>query len=330
MPKGNPGSMRNLMLYIGKGYEMPTASQLAQIVDSDGMFCNDITIVIGNEQFDYNNSTQQSNLITSSVKTIKEFWKVLSASGAKGGNSWISLPAMDISSQAALDNAHRMIGAYKNFIDAMRDAINSVKDEYEFINHVRGFYFKNEAVHPVSKKISPTNPTATSSVKLMSDISDYIRSMDKEFLWCPYYGYDDNKVNITYNLGVIANRTNIFDHILIQPAYYKEYTKCDERNITAVRNSLSIKRQTDGAVVDLQNVPIAGGRSSNAKAYIGAVMEMDTNIISSSSAAQRYQLYVNAFKSTADKAQLTFYAGQLSTILGSTTLINKITEIYNQ
>lgn len=54
-------------------------------------------------------------------------------------------------------------------------------------------------------------------------------------MWCPYYGYGQYRANIAYNLGVIANRTNIFDVICIQPETY--YHDAPDANVDLVYES---------------------------------------------------------------------------------------------
>lgn len=329
MAKEYPG-LRNLLVYIGDGYDPINASHLEAAADRDGMHCTALTLVVGKQPLKYNDSTQQKQVIDSCAAAVKNFWKTFMKSRAYGLTIYIGLSALDISTPTAIENASAMYGAYKNYIDAMAKAINSVYPN-DFEMEVGGFYFTSEKVDPAYKKISPTSPTSTSSVKLMSDLSNYIRSLDKEFIWAPYYGYGINKEIITYNLGVIANRTNIFDRIYVQPAYYFWPNDCDERNITAVRNSLSIRNgagSIDKPLVDLSNKPIEGGRSSNAKAYIGAVMELNGNV-TSGDYARRYQLYVDAFGDLGRKADLIFYAGPLPNIVTTSALCQRITDVYN-
>ncbi|MGG3887440.1 DUF4855 domain-containing protein, partial [Brevibacillus panacihumi] len=239
---------------------------------------------------------------------------------------YVGLPAMDASTETAINNASAMYGAYKNYIDAMISAMRSVNKYFNF--DLEGFYFTTETVHPAYKKISATNPTATSSVKLMQDLSNYIRNeLELDFIWCPYYGFNENKENIIHNLGVIANRTNIFDCIMIQPAYYFWPDGCDERNITAVKKSVSHRDGILGEVVDLNGVPVAGGRSAIAEAHIGVVMEMNGSV-NSGSYARRYQLYYDAFKDNRNKVDTIFYGGLLSLITGTSYMMQKVKDIY--
>ncbi|WP_157696817.1 hypothetical protein [Brevibacillus formosus] len=44
--------------------------------------------------------------------------------------------------------------------------------------------------------------------------------LTKEFMCAPHYGFGTYAENITHNVGVVANRTDIFDIICIQPQYY--------------------------------------------------------------------------------------------------------------
>ena len=40
--------------------------------------------------------------------------------------------------------------------------------------------------------------------------NDPIRNIRKEFIWSPYLGFNEQYYEINNNIGVVANRTNIF------------------------------------------------------------------------------------------------------------------------
>ncbi|MGO0059520.1 DUF4855 domain-containing protein [Brevibacillus fluminis] len=324
MPAGTlPGQTSGLLVYIGSGYETVTKDQITALSD---MGVRDYVLVIGNQKFRYGDSAGQKQIINDCATAMDTFWKNWLASGT-GRKVWVGVPLLD-STKTAYDNASAFIGVYKNYIDKMMEvAISNGANKSNFC----GFYYTMEAVQPLDTVVDPSNPTATQTVKLMSDVSTYIRSLNKQFMWCPYYGFGANAKNIIKNLGIIANRTNIFDHILIQPAYYFHAgDNCDARTITAVKKSLSIRDDfnINGAVVDLDYKPVAGGRASNATAIIGAVMEMDSNVLNSKSSL--YQQYEDAFidLSNTHTSDFVFYANTTSLILSLSGMRDRIKKFY--
>ena len=57
-------------------------------------------------------------------------------------------------------------------------------------------------------------------VKLMNDLAYVIRNdpnskIYKEFIWAPYLGYNYTYYKTNQNLGIVANRTNIFNTVYL-------------------------------------------------------------------------------------------------------------------
>lgn len=120
----------------------------------------------------------------------------------------------------------------------------------------------------------------------MRQVSDKVHSYDKNFLWIPYSS--DTNGGIYKNLGYVANKTDIFDTILIQPSYF--FDKSLSGNPQIIRNC--VEKQ---AVVDKNGDIIGETKTSNT--VIGWEMEIDaTDIERNPDAEARYQAYVDAFK----------------------------------
>lgn len=105
-------------------------------------------------------------------------------------------------------------------------------------------------------------------------------------MWCPYYGYNYYEATIIKDIGYVANTTNIFNVVLIQPAHYFQ------GNLTANLNGVreSIRK---GYVCWRDGVTVVTKTSST---QIGCQMEVDSQYFTNPSVYQsRYQDYLNYF-----------------------------------
>jgi hypothetical protein len=311
-------SIRGLHVYTGVGYKQPTLNELNAIAS---MNVSDINIIVGTEKFIYGKN--ESTVTTNCVNALTSFFTVFAQSAIADMPVWISVPMYDYSSTTAIDNAPKLYPAYQNYIQNIQTALGSFWDY-----NVRGIYFHTETVHPVYQRISASSPTTNPTVKLMNDLGYWIRyTVGKLFMWCPYYGYGPNRDNIIYNVGVVANRTAIFDIICLQPAYYFQAgNNCDEYNLLAVDFSAA-----DNVVYDRTTPaqPIAGGRSASAIARIGVNMEADANAVDPSKPQyERFQQYKSLYGWHVNTAPIMFYGGPTS--VTTTTLREEITNFYGQ
>ncbi|HOV28016.1 MAG TPA: hypothetical protein PK566_16880 [Pseudobacteroides sp.] len=197
-------------------------------------------------------------------------------------------------------------------IRKLKERFDEVNPDY-WKNNIRGYYFSTEGVpyyytwfNP-NKTIDFGNPI----VKTMISFSNEIHQVfNKEFIWIPYYG-SSLKKDYYYNkdqavrIGYIANRTNIFDYVIVQPSYY---FKADHKNnISLVQNS-----SKSNMVLDINNDIVGGIKTS--KTLIGAEMEIDSRYNTMSGYTyngykNRYSEYVKAFSALDKETPIAFYAG---------------------
>ncbi|WP_243014637.1 DUF4855 domain-containing protein, partial [Brevibacillus borstelensis] len=288
----------------------------------------------GSDKFRYDDTRHNNSIVDFCINGVESFFREYAKSDFQPW-VWVGLPHYE-ATHGTINYERHLYKYYRNYIDGVRESLESI-GRWE---DVRGFYYSMETVHPVYEKISETSPTSNSSVRLMNDISYYIRDLDdhygNEFMWCPYYGFNENKLKIIHNLGVVANRTNIFDYILIQPSYY--FQPSEKENVNAVLDSVTNEYlDQDGEIVDLDGDPVAGGRKANATADIGVVMEINDKYFSNSAYAERYDYCERRFSRLLhpdSRTPITFYAGQLSSVLSEKSngdsLIKKIKDFYDK
>ncbi|WP_010249725.1 T9SS type A sorting domain-containing protein [Acetivibrio cellulolyticus] len=215
------------------------------------------------------------------------------------------------------------------YIEPVKEKIiKGIKERLDFVNpdyweeNIRGFYFSSEGIpyyytwFKPDKTINFDNPV----VKTMLSFSNEIHQVyNKEFMWIPYYG-NSLAIDSYYNkeqfvrIGYIANRTNIFDYIFIQPSYY---FKPKSENIPFVKTSTELN-----AVVDMK-LDIVGGIKTS-KTLIGPEMEIDTKLDTtigkddSLAYQKRYNQYVTAFSNVKSNTPVAFYAGSRDEIFNDT------------
>jgi hypothetical protein len=213
---------------------------------------------------------------------------------------------------------HSMI---EEFIEPVKEIlIKGIKERLDTENpdywekNIRGFYFSTECIpyyytwFKPDKAIDFNNPIVKTMVSLSNEIHQVY---NKEFMWIPYYGTTLNMKEF-YNkdqfvrIGYIANRTNLFDYIIIQPTYY---FKSSSKNIPYVQSS-----SKSNMVLDVNDDIVGGIKSS--KTLIGAEMEIDSNYNTvigkedvSKAYQERYSDYVKAFSAVKKETPVAFYAG---------------------
>jgi SH3 domain protein len=197
---------------------------------------------------------------------------------------WFSFPWMEI--HALSEN---YVEPYKKHIYA---AIKSKMSIKEWNRNVRGFYVGTEGVTGWYTKFNESNTTNFDNavVKAMKAYSDLVHSEGKEMIWIPYYGASDGSNPL--RVGNIANKTNIFDYIIIQPGKYftdsryvnKKTKELGEKEVALYKDNIShISKSFKApyAVYTPKNVIAGGSKTSNTR--IGMEMELDANLIVQSS-----------------------------------------------
>ncbi|MDP4205290.1 MAG: DUF4855 domain-containing protein [Bacteroidota bacterium] len=181
-----------------------------------------------------------------------------------------------------------------NYIKYIKGQIGDSK----WKNNIRGIYMNQEAIMGT---VDYNNIMTNSQIALFNDLSTFVHSiLGKEFLWIPYYGYGSDPTSIIKNIAYIADQTNIFDYVVIQPHYYFDGTV--QTNLDGVYNC-----------VKKQNVCFSDGQpviTKKSKTAIGPEMELDWHIVPPSAySAQlsRYLEYVAKYKEFKTTEPVVFY-----------------------
>lgn len=196
----------------------------------------------------------------------------------------------------------------------------------EKYGNVRGFYWGTEAVTSYYTKFdegAAGNYYNNRMIQLMADIGNLVHNNNKQFMWIPY-NTKDTQTSSLYTFiraGYVANKTNIFDYVIIQPGYYQnsdmlnqlDYVKKSAQNNKFYNNS--------GGVV-------GGTKTSSTK--IGAEMEIDSKIAGSDWKGynDRYYEYTLRFKPLRGSTPFAFYAGDRDSLMNNTVL-NYVTAFLN-
>ncbi len=245
-------------------------------------------VIIPKSADEYNLSTEgyQSGLTPFMVETVRNL--ALFNSDVK---CWIGTPGItSLNFEVAATS-----------LDPFYEYINSVKrglGEELWNKNVAGIYMNKEAVYgPIDFSDIEKNVC----FKLISDLSTKIHNeLHKEFLWIPYYGFGTYAELVTRALAYVANRTDIFDYVVIQPHYYFEGDSLS--NVTAVHHSIA-----NQAVSDSQGTVIY---TKDSKTVIGPEMEMSWRIVPPNNYTEfneRFQQYLDAFAEYKDKYPIIFY-----------------------
>ena len=200
---------------------------------------------------------------------------------------------------------------YKEPFTYMFNQIKSQIGTTAWNKNVRGFYWGTEAVTSYYTKFdegAPGNYYNNRMIQLMADIGNLVHNNNKQFMWIPY-NTKDTETSSLYTFiraGYVANKTNIFDYVTIQPGYYQNYVKKSAQDNKFYNNS--------GGVV-------GGTKTSSTK--IGAEMEIDSKIAGGSNWQgynDRYYEYTVRFKPLRGSTPFTFYAGDRDSLMNSTVL----------
>lgn len=117
--------------------------------------------------------------------------------------------------------------------------------------------------------LDTTSLMSNSSIKLWNDLSYNVHSTYlKKFMWAPYYStMETNAADNIKKVGWVANTTNIYDQVFLQPAYYFTtiYNDAPIPNLDGVYDSV-----TKQAVAYRNNVLVTP-RTSGATATIGKI-----------------------------------------------------------
>ena len=221
-------------------------------------------------------------------------------------NVWVSLPATE--------HLHLLTHLYTEYwIEYIVRETERLMPPEIWENNVRGFYYGNEQIvafytpYSVDEPIyADTSYLENTVVQGMRRLSDVIRGeMNRQFLWIPTVNINCESFII---VGYIANRLNIFDAILMQPAYYFMTPTHPEQGRGRIQLQVIYDSVRAQAVLNPQGVIVGGSKDSIT--HIGVLMEVDERIIHNNyEHLYRYEAYVEQFKPLFGDFALGFYAG---------------------
>ncbi len=346
---------KGLLLYVGYWgysngkYPEPTDEQLKQILEVTDEFVLVPTAVYncytdkltGEEKQILNNDIIDSMTTEwigrpSSLESLKVTYKNIASSSilagynisdyvedaTKLGNRLVELDP-DVKLWYSVPGAAQLTALTYLFADSWVQVVDEVKEALEpevWENNVYGFYYSDEDVvtgeYAKFDEDKPEENFNNPDVYAMRQVSDKVHSYDKSFLWIPYSSDTNGR---TYeNLGYVANKTDIFDMILIQPSYFFDASL--KNNPQIIKNCVEKQAvvREDGEII---------GETKTSDTVIGWEMEIDATDIKKGSAAEtRYQAYVDAFKDLRGVYPTAYYA---SIITETVDVLDKISEFYS-
>ena len=186
-------------------------------------------------------------------------------------------------------------------IDAFKDKVGSEIWD----NNIMGLYFANEDAYPGYTKFNPDNVDNAFDnrvVMAMRDVSEKIHSYGKSMVWIPYciesegFGWEMYR-----RVAYIANKTDIFDAVTIQPKIYFGQNTADE--IGFLKESIDT-----GAFIDPETGEVVGEKKTSST-RIGIEIELDAKMLRDEEAKTRFNTQFDYFKPYVGKIPFTFYAG---------------------
>lgn len=287
-----------LLLYVGTNsnhfwdpYPAFSNNDLDKILDATQEF----VIINSNATYNYyqKNGTTTQIVSNSSINAI-----------------WFSFPTVTF--QACAQH-------YKEPFTYMFNQIKSQIGTTAWNKNVRGFYWGTEAVTSYYTKFdegAPGNYYNNRMIQLMADIGNLVHNNNKQFMWIPY-NTKDTETSSLYTFiraGYVANKTNIFDYVTIQPGYYQNSDMSNQLNYVK-------KSAQDNKFYNNSGGVVGGTKTSSTK--IGAEMEIDSKIAGGSNWQgynDRYYEYTVRFKPLRGSTPFTFYAGDRDSLMNSTVL----------
>ncbi|MBG9587275.1 hypothetical protein [Cytobacillus firmus] len=286
-----------VFLYVGK-YSSSSYYPTYTSSDISKFNVNEFVIVPGKEQY--------SGL----VNDINSLVQNIVASKGTSSKIWIGT---QLESPTAYDSYTQT--DYNNYLSYVNSLQSTLGSNWSY---VEGIYMTNEAI--TNRSIAFDQFQYDSQILFYEWFSDEIHNTyNKDFLWVPYYGYGSSTVDIIRSVGYVANKTNIFDLILLQPHYYFDSTV--KSNLNAVYQS-TIKQ----AVTWRDGVIVGGSKDAIANAKIGVQMELDHNARWGNDGGawiERYNEYVDTFKGLRGNYPISYYAGSRNDACAMSDDINR-------
>ena len=220
---------------------------------------------------------------------------------------WFSVPPAE--------NFHALTHLFGRAWADTVDLIKATLPEDIWEHNLQGIYYSGEDVveygYTTFNKDKPEQCFDNPIVYSMKVVSDKVHEYGKNMLWIPYY---HEAAPSSKTLGHIANLTDIFDTVIIQPSFFFNKARTEEIAIV----SASVEKQ---AVLDI-NGNILGGEKRS-KTVIGFEMEIDHQFYTDEAYVERYYAYEKGFGKFVGTYPTAYYAGTPETLVKSLDIIKK-------
>lgn len=232
---------------------------------------------------------------------------------------WFGLPQFLPSAQPV---AVRYAYYYEDYI------IKAIQEKIPDKN-IEGYYFGQEDINfyytPFNANL-PNSYFGNPVVECMSMIRSYIKANypQKKFMWIPYFHNElatEPLTSITddgLRIGHVANRTDIFDYVILQPSAFKD--SANTYRLNQVKNCIA---HNPPAIVN-KNGSVVGALAGT-HAEVGFEMEIEAAYASGT----QYKLYVSTFTPYKNGTRpIAFYAGPQEDIIFNKSVNAAITNFY--
>ena len=184
-------------------------------------------------------------------------------------------------------------------------------------NNIKGFYWLKEDVPETMYNcfdIENLVDFNNAEVRAMKACNDAVHEDGKLTFWCPYYRSTNDTGK---HIGFIANQTDIFDYVILQPNHV--FTDGLDYNIDLIKEAT-----LQNAVLNKSYVAWGGEKKSST--MVGAEMESQSNLYSGKDREknlERYQAYVDAYQDFLGKYSIAMYYGERNSVM-SETVFNQL------
>ena len=213
---------------------------------------------------------------------------------------WYSFPDMYVVTLADL------------YIEPFLEYYNYLKNNTDpqiWEKNIKGFYWLKEDVPATTYNrfdIDNMVDFNNAEVRAMKACNDAVHEDGKLTFWCPYYRATNDTGK---HIGYIANQTDIFDYIILQPNHV--FDNGLDYNIDLIKE------------ITLQNTVlnknyVAWGGEKKSSTMVGAEMESQSSLYSGKDKEknlERYQDYVNAYQDFLDKYPIALYYGERNGVM---------------
>lgn len=204
-----------------------------------------------------------------------------------GKQVWIGTPLVGANVAYTNTTAYAEVGRRMTyFVD---NIIAEFKlNNLSFDSCVKGFYMSNEGVmNPFNANIAVAD---NCEVSMFQTLANYVSAKGKKMLWIPSWDTDNSIIK----MACVAQRTNIFDYMLIQPGHF--FSRNEKDKCFAIRKSI----QTQTVCSEKTGYPpiLSSGQITCHKTVIGCQMEIGKQYSDTNTFGQAYRECVDIFSQT--------------------------------